>query len=165
MELQHQLKAPITITMINSKTRHMNKIIIALAIFLWACSGTTQQQDKQQADTANEKETVAAVQLNNGSKWKVDEATRNNVAMLRQIVSDTTQAATPALAAALQSRLDSLVSQCTMQGPDHEALHQWLQPIIHSVKEMKEEKDEAGEQKKALPAIRKELAMFDTYFQ
>jgi hypothetical protein len=143
----------------------MNKIIVAIAILFAACTGTTQQQETKQAETISEKDRAATIQLNNGSKWKVDETTQNNVAMLKQIVSDSTRAATPVLAAALQSRLDSLVSQCTMQGPDHEALHQWLQPIIQSVKELKEEKDEAGEQKKALAAIRKELVMFDTYFQ
>jgi hypothetical protein len=149
--------------MINLKTKHMNKLMILLALIFSACTGTM-QKDTEQAKTENEKENVTAVQLNNGAKWKLDDATKKNVAALKQIVNDTTRTApTKELALALQSGLDTLVNQCTMKGPDHDALHQWIEPFRHAVKELKEDKE--SERQEAITTIRKELENFDMYFE
>lgn len=149
--------------MINLKTKHMNKLLVMMAFVFTACTGTIQQDtdSKEAAKTENEKENVTALQLNNGAKWKLDDATKKNVASLKQIVNDTIRTAD--LASALQSGLHTLVSQCTMKGPDHDALHQWLEPFMHAVKELKD--DDEDDRQEALAAIRKDLENFDMYFE
>ncbi len=141
----------------------MNKLMVLIAFVFTACTGTMQEDNnsKEATQVENEKENVTTLQLNNGAKWKLDEATKKNVAALKQIVNDTTRKAE--LASALQSGLDTLVSQCKMKGPDHDALHQWLEPFMHAVKELKE--DDESERQEAMVTIRKELENFDMYFE
>jgi hypothetical protein len=151
--------------MINLKTEHMNKLIVLVTFVFAACTGTT-QQDAKEAQAEHQTENAAAPQLDNGAKWKTDAATKKNVAALKQVMNDSAFIAAPGkLAAALQNRLDTLINQCTMQGQAHEALHQWLEPIIHSVKELKEDGEKESERQEALTAIRKALEDFDKYFE
>ena len=143
----------------------MNKIIVLMIFAFAACTSNTKQDAVNETDsTATHHETQAGLQLNNGAKWKTDEATKRNVGVLQSIANDRTSGANNATVAnRLQSALDTLIKQCTMQGADHEALHQWLQPVIHGVKEMKEEKGKEGTE--AIVALRTELARFNEYFE
>jgi hypothetical protein len=149
--------------MINLKTKRMNKLPVIIAFVFTACTGSMQQDsDTRQTQTQKEKENVTALQLNNGAKWKLDDATKKNIAALKQIINDTTVASQD-MVPAMQSGLDTLVSQCTMKGPDHDALHQWLELFMHMVKELKE--DDEKERQEAIITIRKELENFDKYFE
>jgi hypothetical protein len=143
----------------------MNKLLVLATFVFAACSGPM-QEDAKQKQSENQIENAAVLQLDNGVKWKTDAVTKNNVAALKQVITDSTLNSAPGrLASALQDRLDTLVNQCTMQGQAHEALHQWLQPVIHSVKELKENGEKESEKQEAVTAIRKALDDFDKYFE
>jgi hypothetical protein len=108
--------------------------------------------------------------LNNGAKWKSDENTNGNVAQLEATVSaaigsqSKLTAGFTTIADSLQTGLDKMVKECRMQGPDHEALHQWLEPLMKNVKELKT----AGGEEQAstlINDINQQLNEYHQYFE
>lgn len=84
--------------------------------------------------------------LNNGQKWKVDQATQNNLINLQNTVRAFDGSAGKTIEDYQEVRLDladgitKMVTECHMSGPDHEALHQWLKPLINDVAALKNAK-------------------------
>jgi len=142
----------------------MKKLLIFLIVAVAAC--TNQSNTEQQANkTAIEEESTAAAPLNNGSKWKADEATKKNVAEMAQVVNDTIYAdATKRmqLYATLQTKIDTLVKQCSMQGAEHDALHVWLKNVLKDMKELKDENDEYNE---VYADLKRDIGKFNDWFE
>lgn len=83
----------------------------------------------------------ASLSLNNGSRWKVNETMMPFVTkMEKDIYGINPESVEDAklLAETLQQRIDSLTSNCTMDGQAHEELHKWLLPHIELVKALSE---------------------------
>lgn len=108
--------------------------------------------------------------LNNGAKWKADESTNKNVSELKTIAKRLNDNKSKTLvdyttaASELQTGLDKMIKQCRMQGPDHEALHQWLKPLLEDVTNLKKATDE----KKAsefFSAVSERLKIYHQYFE
>jgi hypothetical protein len=143
----------------------MNKLLVILSLLFIGCSSTSQQENDKPGSKPKE-DTIAVSKPINGVKWKADETTRANVALVRQLVYDSAYAGgknNAQLAKELQARIDLLVQQCTMQGQAHETLHQWLQTILKDIKELKEE--EAGEEEKPVKALQGDVDQFNVYFE
>lgn len=147
-----------------------------LVLFVLAGCKENAEKDKNPAaevhatdehGTEDKTETIA---LNNGSKWKADSSTNANVRNLQLVVDKFDASAGKSLAdftvtaADLQSGLDKLVGECRMKGPDHDALHKWLEPLIGQVKKLKEtgNEQEAAQQVKA---IHEQLKLYPQYFE
>ena len=100
--------------------------------------GTTSLEVKCQHEISSEK-----LVLNKGAKWKVDRATNHNVNNLRQIVkrfynnSDRSLKAYKMTGLDLGNGLTKMINECKMQGPDHLALHKWLEPLMVQVDKLK----------------------------
>jgi cytochrome c556 len=143
----------------------MKKLLILLTVAFAAC--TSQVKTKQQ-DNENGKEqehTETAALLNNGSKWKADEVTKKNVARMVQVVNDSLYADAAKrkqLYATLQTKIDTLVKQCGMQGAEHNALHAWLKKVLKDMKKLKEEDDEYNE---VVPDLKKDIEGFNALFE
>jgi len=105
--------------------------------------------------------------LNNGTKWKIDQATGNNVGRLQQIAKkfnghklvDYHQAGTT-----LQAGIDLMIKECRMQGPDHLALHKWLEPLMEQVDQLKQATN-AASAKNHFSEVKKRLTLFNQYFK
>ena len=141
----------------------MNKLMVFLAALVIMSCGSATSGEQRETDEVKEKgHSSDTLQLNNGAKWKTDSTTRTNVAILMKLAADSSYNLKnqQAFASQVQNRLDSLVQQCKMTGPDHEALHKWLQPVLHDAKELKEE----GEYEKSRAQLRKDLQNFNKYF-
>jgi len=126
----------------------MKQLLVLLLAAMASC--TSQQTPKQPEDNGvHDKHTATeTVPLNNGIKWKADEATKKNVAAMVQVVNDSilhTASKRQQLAASIQSQLDTLIKQCRMKGAEHDALHVWLEKVLHDTKTMKEGKADYGE--------------------
>ncbi|MGZ3753668.1 MAG: hypothetical protein ACXVAY_01845 [Mucilaginibacter sp.] len=99
---------------------------------------TTSFEVKYQHETSSEK-----LVLNNGAKWKVDRTTNNNVSNLKQILKrfnnsdDRSLKAYKMVGLDLSSGLAKMINECKMQGPDHLALHKWLEPLMAQVEKLK----------------------------
>ena len=119
------------------------------------------------AETHEHAAATSGLVLNNGARWKADSVTLANAANLQDIVSaakkesleDYLQSATQ-----LQAGLDKMVQACKMQGPDHDALHQWLMPLMEKTKDLK--KVTASENAvTTLSEIEKQVNLFTQYFE
>ena len=143
----------------------MKKLFILLTVAFVACTSQviTEQQDNE---NKNETEhTDLAVPLNNGRKWKADEATKKNVAEMIHVVDDSVYADAAKrkqLYATLQTRVDTLVKQCSMQGAEHDALHGWLKKVLKDMKELKENDNEYNE---VFADLKKDIESFNALFE
>lgn len=145
---------------------------ISVTIILFACNGS---KDKT-GSTADEKNVenhaehagqATAPVLNNAAKWKVDSTTSVNVALLQVIVADAKQTAPGnyvQTATRLEDGLNKLVKECRMQGAAHDALHQWLEPLMEKTNTLKK----AGSAETAAVALSQladQLNLFTQYFE
>ncbi|MBP9213865.1 MAG: hypothetical protein KBF36_04900 [Chitinophagaceae bacterium] len=153
----------------------MKKITISftlISLFLFSCSNTSNEKSKQQTETVTHEEhqhsdDVQTIELNNGEKWKVE---GNMITHIRNMEIDINSFANveqkdfKSLAEKLQSNIDLLTSNCTMEGKAHDELHKWLLPYIDVVKELSEAKDET-EASKQFKNIQTSFTTFNQYFQ
>ena len=153
----------------------LNKIIILLFIVsFYACNNSGSSTDKitdsvQDVPAGDHTEHASALSLNNGKKWKSDESTRNHVMKLSEMIrvfngsAKNSSSDYQRFAAEIQTELDGLIRDCRMSGPDHDALHLWLEPILKQVAELKT--DPAEEKaKEIVQALRKDVDLFNQYF-
>lgn len=151
----------------------MKKLLVLLCInSLFACNSATDQKAEtvQTSEDARHHENAATLALNNGAKWKSDESTNTNVAELEAVVNkfNTTQPKLTAnfinVANELQSGLDKMIKECRMQGPVHEALHRWLEPLLENVSALEKTTSEK-EALKLFDAIAETLEIYHQYFE
>lgn len=152
----------------------MKKItIIALSISLWGCANnSTNEQAAIATESAPQKEEHhhdehEAIELNNGEKWTVDAEMMTHI---RNMENDVNTLASEgkkdykSLATKLQTNIELLTSNCTMEGKAHDELHKWLVPFIGMVEEFSETKDE-GKAAKQLEEFKISFKTFNQYFQ
>lgn len=141
--------------------------------FLIACN----QEDKNQSQNnvkdsihqTDHPENALIITLNNGAKWQADASTNANVANLQSIAAkyniEGADAKMFQLAAAeLQAGLTTLVSECKMKGPDHDALHLWLEPLMKMIKDF-EKKAISNDASFLLKKIDDHLKIYPEYFR
>lgn len=153
----------------------MKKLFILpfFAIVLLACNSqhgknwnaNNSASDKHQDATESEK-----LVLNNGAKWKVDDITSGNVKNLQAIVkefesgNDTSLQAYKNVGDDLQKGLTKMISECKMKGPDHEALHKWLEPLIADVAKLKQASVE-NIAAQSFAVIKVQADLYNQYFE
>lgn len=123
------------------KTKFYFVLVLFLSgSILVACNNSETQS---QEETHHHDAVITELTLNNGQKWKSDAATDNNVASLKKIAEIFSSNASPAisnyqaLGNDLGEGLNKMISECKMSGPDHDALHLWLEPVIRETNELK----------------------------
>jgi hypothetical protein len=141
----------------------MNKIILA-AIFLFfaGCTNSTNSSHEHK-EISGEKPASAGdhLQLNNGKKWRLDETTRENIAAVKSLMAGSLESQAT-LATNLQRQTDKLVSECKMEGPDHAALHIWLEQWLEHLRDFK---NGGAASEAALRSLQKDVTEFDNYFE
>lgn len=151
----------------------MKRILtVLLAInLLPACNSQNEKENGTTAGPAAENhehtEKANGLALNNGAKWKADSTTLANAANLQGIVSNAKKESREnylQTASRLEDGLSKMVNECKMNGADHDALHQWLEPLMEKTKELK--KATAPEKATAiLSNIEKQISLFAQYFE
>lgn len=110
-----------------------------------------------------------ALSLNHGEKWLSDENTRNHVAKLSDIFSSFSNKSRSgisdyqSLASDVQRELNGLIKDCKMSGPDHDALHLWLEPVLNSTAKLKSTQT-MEDAEVIVESLIKEINKFNTYF-
>jgi len=108
-----------------------------------------------------------AIALNNGEKWKVDDKMLVHIRNMENDINsfeNTSNSDYKELAKKLQSNLDLLTSNCTMQGQAHDELHKWLLPYIDLVNVFSETTNKQ-ELQAQLKKIQASYLTFNQYFQ
>lgn len=148
-----------------------------LAFSLAACQTETSHDhggEHQQATTEvhehTQEETVKTLALNNGAKWQTDESTRQHAANLEAIANSFQFNENTALdayhqhAAGMQEELNQLIQDCRMKGPEHDALHLWLEPVLNDTKQLSETQDVAAAHA-TTQKLHEDTRKFPQYFQ
>ncbi len=110
------------------------------------------------------------IPLNNGAKWTADNATNTNVTEMKTIADKFKSKNNPELKdyqelnGEFARALNKMIQQCTMKGPDHDALHVWLEPLLQDNAKLKESGDVAASQKIFL-SIDNRINNYQNYFE
>lgn len=149
----------------------MKKIhfLLLCTAFLFACNQTPEKSKTDEYST-HDLEQTSELALNNGAKWKADLVTNHNVTNLRSIADDFKTKSSPSvidyqkLSTDLTTGLNKMIKECKMTGPDHDALHIWLQPILEENAELKNSTDTeiSGT---IFKSIDKRLDNYNNYFE
>lgn len=145
-------------------------LFTALCIsFLLSCNQSANNSESHDSDM-HSMDTDANLALNNGAKWKADSITNHNVIRLKVTANMFKVDPFPPLntyqilANDLSRDVDTLLQQCKMKGEDHEALHQWLTPIIHQLYRLKNITDTV-EARKIFDSLDQRINIFHQYFE
>lgn len=123
----------------------MKKIlgILFLSSLLLACNSSADKEHSKEANAVTKDhehvEKASELVLNNGVKWKADSTTLANAANLQTIIAAAKNESLDdylQTSKALESAMNKMVTECKMQGADHDALHKWLEPLIEKTKEL-----------------------------
>lgn len=143
----------------------MKQILILMLIISAGCNSHQSAGPEHDKTAHDQQNSGMAIPLNDGKKWKADEVTKSNVAVLAQIANDSIYQSVDKrrqLSDEIQSRLDTLIGQCSMKGPAHDALHLWLEKILKDVKDLKEGHGEYGV---VYSALKRDIENFYSSFE
>jgi hypothetical protein len=149
----------------------MKKIIFLFVCMsmLLACNDVADKTGaNEQAENEHSHSTVLS--LNNGAKWKADSVINHNVIRLKntadmfRIKPSPSASAYQLLGSDLANDADTMIQQCTMKGPDHEALHRWLEPILDQTNQLKNITDTAAA-RNIFDAVDKRIDEYYQYFE
>lgn len=146
--------------------------LLLLTATLLACNNQPHSENKATLHTfeANHGISAEKLVLNDGAKWKVDVSTNNNVKNIQEILirsDNETDRSLPAYKKVnenLQQGIDKMIIECKMQGPDHEALHKWLEPLIALTAQLKQAAT-VPEATSALKTIDAQVNLYNQYFE
>ena len=116
-------------------------LFLSSAVFLACNQSSNKAESKEHA--SHDQDQTTELSLNNGAKWQADSVTTNNVAYLKKIADNFRTKPHhlvndyKALSTDLNNALNKMIQQCKMTGPDHEALHHWLEPVLEEANELK----------------------------
>jgi superfamily I DNA/RNA helicase len=147
----------------------MRYVIVFLSFsILLGCQPTANPQPKEQEpDFVNE---VGVLQLNNGQKWKVNPETKKDILEFKAMIKRYSEEHDPEnihfygnVAYSSFRAIKTIFKDCTMTGPGHDELHDFLYPIMRYRNKLESEDPEEAE--KAFQKIQEQLELFDTYFE
>ena len=154
----------------------MKKLVILLLTgSLLACNTENGSEKNKTINTPEEVHhekaaNIDGLLLNNGAKWIADSITNLNVKSILGIIekfnigTDKYLPAYIAVSGDLQQGLNKMISECKMQGEDHEALHKWLEPLIAQVSKLKVATTTANADT-LFEAIHTRVKLYSQYFQ
>jgi len=111
---------------------------------------------------------MSEIALVDGKKWESDDITMKHIENLKQIIVDNKvlddDVALKNLAEKMTSELSVLFNDCTMEGPDHNALHKYLVSLIDK-KDMLSEVDNLKMGRRIVARIQEQLNDYERFFQ
>lgn len=106
--------------------------IVLPLLFAVASCGETKKEASHENHGAN------PVELNEGAKWKANPETITGINNMQQICIANAEyiADVPAVSKALMDEFNLIFQKCTMTGPAHEQLHNYLLPLKAHIEEL-----------------------------
>jgi len=145
------------------------QIMLLATGLLLACNSKTESPSTVEpaAEIHAPDDHASGLVLNNGAKWKADLSTIGNVDLLQKVVSGAKKESLDnylQTAAQLEAGLNKMVSECKMQGADHDALHLWLEPLMEKARDLKKVTS-TETAATLLTEIDKQVNLFSQYFE
>ncbi|MEN8247623.1 MAG: hypothetical protein ABFS32_01720 [Bacteroidota bacterium] len=152
-----------------------NLTIIAFSLLAVSCGNSHNHEHSEQADTQQsndiKKTTEIKISLNEGKKWDADFSTFTGMQRLENALDHFDEVfASPSiedykkLGKSLASINKDIISQCKMEGEDHEQLHILLAPMLTNVDVIQNSNDEV-EVKKNITALSFSIEKFFEHFE
>ena len=129
----------------------MKKLFYLLAgvVILSACNESSNKTRSGEHTSHEHSVAGTALTLNNGAKWKADSITNHNVVNLKTFADNFRLKPFPSvndyqiLGSDLNAGINKMIQECKMSGPDHDALHKWLEPVLKETDQLKSITDTA----------------------
>lgn len=143
----------------------MKKVFLMIAVIsltLTSCSDGKKQTDPVLNDNWKKE-----IKLDNGAKWEANLETTVGVSDMLKLIkehNDTSLEGYLALGKKLNERKNTLVKECTMEGPSHDNLHIFLYPLIEKIDLLLKAASEK-EAKDIVSSITDNLKAYNTYFK
>lgn len=151
--------------------------IVAVILFILpqACNQSEKNQDQTQTEQHDEDHShdgavSGQLTLNNGAKWQADDPTNKNAADLISIgeqfskKSNITLEDYHAFGNDINSGINKMIRECTMEGEADQALHYWFLPLLEHSGTLQKATDTTG-----LSSITSEmndrLGIYTNYFE
>lgn len=144
--------------------------LVTNIFLLFSCSQVNNNAGTENTSHASHGEVETNLTLNNGDKWKADSSTYNNVMDLKNTSDMFKIQPFPSLneyhilGSDLTKGINKMIQECKMTGPDHEALHKWLEPILENANKLKSVSDPAAA-KPIIQSIDARLDEYGNYFE
>jgi hypothetical protein len=141
----------------------------AILVILFACNQSSKNAEANERGNHAEAQTKGLM-LNNGAKWQSDSSTNRNVTDLRTIADNFKIPPHPSLneyhilGRDLSNSLNKMIQECRMKGPDHDALHHWLEPVLKGSNQLKDITDTTTG-RTTFDSINKQLDIYHNYFK
>lgn len=153
----------------------MNKVfytLIILVVSLYGCNNTAEQEvydTKENIPYAkHEHDETEDIVLNNGEKWVVDAEMMVHIRNMEKDIEafkTSEEKNYSVLASQLESNIELLTSNCTMEGQAHDELHKWLIPYIETVEAFSESTKNNTGAAAQLEYIEKYFVTLNQYFE
>lgn len=150
----------------------MHKRIIyglSIAMLFPACSNPNTEQAQAEKNTTEESPIAAQSQipLNAGQKWEVDAAMKpfiiKSEELLTNYLNDDLAQSPTLVGQELEELNRQLIQSCTMTGEAHNALHQWLDPHMKLISQLKNARSNS-EAQPLLEQLRSSFSIFHKHF-
>lgn len=138
-------------------------ILIMTAV---SCTNSVDYENKSE-EVSHEGTNDLTLKLNDGERWKANAATTEGINKMMVIVDEFSEAdsvdAYLQLKTDLEAEFASIFKQCTMTGPAHDQLHNYLFPLKRLFNRLKSE--DSAERIKAVAELKDYLQEYFVYFR
>lgn len=144
--------------------------LITGIILLFSCNQGNNKTGVENNTSSIQAAADTSLTLNSGDKWKADSSTYNNVMDIKNTSDMFKIQPFPSLneyhilGNDLTKGINKMIQECKMTGPDHEALHKWLEPILENANQLKSVSDTTAA-KPIFQSIDARLDEYRNYFQ
>ena len=108
-----------------------------------------------------------SLELNAGKRWKVKPEMMVHLRAMEKELQEYSSASASRkqqLPRSLKTNLEKLTASCTMSGPAHDQLHNWLVPYMETINALAGEKN-AAKRSEMVEKLLNSYTVFHTYFE
>lgn len=147
-------------------------LALGLLLLTSSCESNPEEEATEPANTTHTEDhdthvsTDQQLQLNDGERWEADASTKAGIEQMQGLIAnyeDGTISEVAALLRQLKAAFSDIFAQCSMKGPAHDQLHNYLFPMNDLFAQL--EDCEGATCTATVEQLKKHLDRFSTYFQ
>ena len=132
-----------------------------------SCGDTTTSNNSLKNEISHDGTDDLTLKLNNGEHWEANSETtlgiKNMIVKVDAFQHSDSAENYHELKSTLEAEFTSIFKQCTMEGPAHDQLHNYLFPLKRLFKQLKSA--DSDERNKAVSELKEYLRVYSEYFE